>query len=175
MKIFDRRRTALQAPRGSYADAGEITHVSIHHGGRIGRPPMTFLAGARRWREFQQWHFDRGWDDVGYHLGIDGRGRGYIGRPVGKLPAAVIKHNEGMIAIVFMRDGALGPNRFERGALEELFEKGVPRLNIPPLKTFARHPGQEWGVFGHREYSGHESNECPGNRLFRELVKTRSR
>ena len=47
----------------------------------------------------KQWHLDRGWSDVGYHLFIQFDGTIQEGRSLEKVPAAQAGHNTGSIAI----------------------------------------------------------------------------
>jgi hypothetical protein len=174
MKVFSRSRTGLQPPRGSYATAGRLWHCSIHHGGAVGGPPLTFRSGAAKWRSYQAWHFAQGWTDIGYNVGVDGLGRLYEGRPPGKLPAAVGNHNSNSIGIVFMQDGdRYGLTLAQRRTLKALFKQGNRELGIPPLKGLLHIPGPHGGVFGHKEYSGHGSNACPGRKILSTLKRYR--
>jgi hypothetical protein len=178
LTIFERGRIGLDPPTRSYSSSGKITHVSIHHGGREGRPRMTFAAAAATWRSWQNYHQHdpaHGWIDIGYNLGIDGLGRLYKGRPIGALPAAVGGHNSGSVGIVFIQDGNYALTPAARAALKVLFEQGIPELGLPKLKNLVRDPRPGVGVFGHKEYSGHHSNECPGTAIFRHLVWRRGR
>jgi hypothetical protein len=164
---FTRQRIGLRQSRGS-TSAGRLTHCSIHHGGPVGPPRMTFESAARTWREWQAYHQAKGWNDIGYNIGIDGLGRLYQGRPVGQLPAAVGGHNSGSFGINFMQDGrSYGLNAAQRQTLAVLFEHGCPKWSIPPLRTLA--------VRCHNEYPGHESNECPGGHIKRHVRWRRSR
>lgn len=169
LKIFSRARCGLRpVPRASYSTAGPIRIASIHHGGEVGSPRPTFLAGKATWQSWQSYHQGKGWLDIGYTFGIDGLGRLYEGRPVGALPAAVLGHNLNSIGFVFMQDGdRYGLTWFQRRTLKALFEKGIPEKNVPPLRTL--------DVRGHREFSGHESNACPGVKILRHLKWRRSR
>ena len=164
---FTRARIGLRAARGS-APAGRLTHVSIHHGGPVGAPRMTFASAARTWREWQAYHQGKGWDDIGYNIGVDGLGRLYQGRRVGHLPAAVGGHNSGSFAVNFMQDGRRhGLNAAQRRTLKVLFEHGCPEWGIPPLRRLR--------VRVHNEYPGHTSNECPGQHIKRHVVWRRGR
>lgn len=164
MKVFSRARAGLRRPVGSYAQNGRVTAASIHHGGDVGAPLRRFANASARWRSFQSWHINgNGWTDVGYHFGVDGLGRLYEGRPVGAVPAAVGGHNTGSVAIVFMQDGRYhGLTWQQRRTLKELFVKGLPSHGVPPLRTLT--------VKGHREFSGHATNACPGDKIMRHLA-----
>ncbi len=162
------RRSAGLVPAAGSTSAGPIRIASIHHGGPVGAPPATFAAASARWRSFQHFHMDKGWNDIGYNLGIDARGRLYAGRPIGALPAAVLGHNSNSVGIVFMQDGRSHPLNFlQRRTLATLFKDGVPEIGLLPLRLLT--------VRGHKEFEGHESNECPGEPILRHLRWRRSR
>lgn len=165
---FTRKRVGLRPARGS-SPAGPLREASIHHGGPVGPSPLLFVRARDTWRSWQRYHQDsHGWDDIGYNLGIDGLGRLYQGRPVGTLPAAVGGHNSNMVGIVFMQDGRYHKlNALQRRTLKVLFEHGVPKWGLPPLKNLE--------VKGHKEYSGHATNECPGQHIMRHLRWRRGR
>lgn len=164
---FTRRRLGMRAPTRAYIRT-PVKGCSIHHGGPVGPPRMTFVTAARTWREWQAYHQAKGWTDIGYNVGIDGLGRLYQGRPVGALPAAVGGHNTGTMAINFMQDGrAYGLNAAQRDTLRKLFQYGVPAWDIPPLRRL--------DVRVHNEYAGHESNECPGGHIKRHVRWRRAR
>lgn len=169
--VYEREDIGLRPPRGGYASRGPLTHASIHHGGPVGGPRMTKAEAVDTWRSWQRYHQDsNGWLDIGYTFGIDGRGRLYEGRPVWALCAAVGLHNTGQISFNFMQDGRYFPlTEAQRETLKVLFEVGIPRLHVPPLKELAVHAGDEWGVFSHNEYDGHASNACAGEEIIRHL------
>jgi hypothetical protein len=171
LRIFSRARVGLKPPKGAYADRGTLTHVSIHHGGPVGGPRYSFAAAAETWRSWQHYHqINNGWLDIGYHFGVDAFGRLYEGRPVNALPAAVGGHNTGSLGIVFLQDGRYhGLTLLQRRTLRRLFNRGIPSRGIPPLRDLARDPRDGVGVFGHKEYSGHGTNECPGELILDHL------
>jgi hypothetical protein len=168
--IFSRDRIGLRNARGS-SPSGPLRHVNFHHGGAEGPPRMTFAAAAATWRAWQRYHMDdHGWQDIGYTLGMDGLGRLYQGRPVGTLTASVGGHNTGGLGLVSMQDG----DRFDltpaaRATLKVLCEVGIPELHVPPFARLIRDPRPGVGLFGHREYSGHATNRCPGDKLMRHV------
>ena len=167
MKVFTRERVGLRPSKQPYTDTKPVTICSIHHGGPVGAPPMTFKNAASHWRGYQTFHQTpepqgRGWNDIGYNVGVDGLGRLYEGRPWGALPAAVLNHNSHSGGICFMQNGDdYKLNAAQRRTLRILFEKGCKPLGIPPLKTLT--------VKGHKEFSGHETNACPGVHILRHL------
>ena len=168
MKVFSRARTGLRSPTGGYSQNPRPHFASIHHGGPVGGPRLTFRSAAETWRQWQAYHQSKGWSDIGYHVGIDGLGRLYAGRPISAVPAAVQNHNTGSVAIVFLQDGRYHRlNALQRRTLRILFESGEPKLGIPPLKGLT--------VKGHREFSGHGTNECPGDHILRHLKWRRGR
>jgi N-acetylmuramoyl-L-alanine amidase len=168
LKIFSRQRCGLRPPSRGYARQSQVNVASIHHGGEVGGPRWTFASGKATWQSWQSYHMGKGWTDIAYQFGVDGRGRLYEGRPPWAVPAAVEGHNTNSIGIVFMQDGDKhGLTVLQRRTLKELFEKGIPEKNVPPLKSMK--------VAGHKEFSGHYSNACPGERILRHLKWRRSR
>jgi hypothetical protein len=168
--VYEREDIGLRQPTGGYASHGPLTHASIHHGGPVGPWRMTKEDAVDTWLSWQRYHQSQGWLDIGYTFGCDGRGRLYEGRPVWALCAAVGGHNTGQISFNFMQDGRYYElNSAQRATLKILFEVGIPRLNVPPLKRLATHAGDDWGVFSHNEYDGHESNACAGDEIIRHL------
>ncbi len=165
--LFDRKRIGLRTSKGS-TSTGRIQHVSIHHAGPTGKPPRTFKSASALIRGFQAYHMDgQGWNDIGYNLLVDAGGRLYQGRTVGSLPAAVGNHNSNSVGICFMQDGRYHAlTRAQRRTLAKLFRYGIPRLGLPPLRGLK--------VYGHNEYSGHTSNECPGGRIKKHLIWRRN-
>lgn len=165
--VYEREDWHARQPTSGYSSRGNLFHASIHHGGPVGAPRETFDAAAQTCRDWQRYHQDsNGWIDIGYHFLFDARGRAYEGRPPWALPAAVGMHNTGQISFNFMQDGRYYElTAAQRGSLKVLFEHGIPRLDVPPLKRLVTHAGDKWGVFGHNEYSGHASNACPGTKI----------
>lgn len=163
LTVFTREKIGLRKPAGPMSRQPDIRGCSIHHGGPVGGYRLTFASAAATWRSWQAYHInEKGWSDIGYNAGIDGRGRLYLGRPFTSVPAAVGGHNTTIPGIVFLQDGrSYGLNFLQRRTLRILFEKGIPELGLPPLKRL--------GVRGHNEYSGHTGNECPGGKIMRHL------
>lgn len=170
LHIVEREDWNARPPRSGYSSRGALYHISIHHGGPVGGPKYGDAA-AQTCRDWQRYHqINNGWIDIGYHFLIGGGGALYEGRPTWALGATVGMHNTGQLGFNFMQDGRYyGLTDQQKRTLKILFEEGIPRLNVPPLKRFATHSGREWGVFSHNEYSGHESNACAGTKIIAHL------
>lgn len=56
-----------------------------------------------------QWHKERGWAEIGYHIFVDFEGKAFYGRSLEKIPAAQRGNNTGSIAICF---AGLNPGDF---------------------------------------------------------------
>lgn len=72
--------------------------------------------------EIRRWHMDGNeWNDIGYHFVITKqRPRCNEGRPLEKIPAAVLNYNKGSIAICVTGKNTFSPFQFKR--LKELIE-----------------------------------------------------
>jgi len=177
LRVYSRGECSLRPPRGDFDRQGAITFATIHHGGPVGGPRMTKAHAITTWRGWQAYHQGaNGWDDIGYHFGVDGLGRLYAGRPPWAIPAAVGGHNTGSVGIVFMQDGRYHAlNIAQRRTLRVLFDRGLPELGVPPLLKLARDPRSSYGVFGHNEFAEHRTNECPGPKIMATLRKERAR
>ena len=170
IRVYTRADWGARPPKGPLAPLGQIRSAVIHHGGPVGAPRWTFAAAAKTCRDWQAFHMDNNsWTDIGYHYLVDALGRLYTGRPVDKLGAHVLAQNTGRVGINFMQDGrSHGLTFMQRRTLRKLFRHEHKRLGLPALKDLVKHPGSEWGVFGHREVPG-QSTECPGDLILRDL------
>lgn len=172
IRVYTRDDWDARPPRGALSSLGPLRSVVIHHGGPVGAPRWTFKAAAQTCRDWQRFHQDdpaHRWLDIGYHILVDARGRLYLGRPTDKLGAHVLAQNTGRVGINFMQDGrSHGLTFFQKRTLRKLFRHEHDRLGLPALKDLVKHPGSEWGVFGHREVPG-QSTECPGDLILRDL------
>jgi hypothetical protein len=172
IRVYTRQDWGARPPRTQLASLGPIRSAVIHHGGPVGGPRKTFKAAAQTCRDWQAFHQNTNkWSDIGYHLLVDHWGRLYQGRPADRLGAHVLAQNTGRVGINFMQDGRFhGLSFWQRRTLRRLFRHEHTRLGLPALKDLAKHPGSEWGVFGHREVPG-QSTECPGDLILRDLHK----
>jgi hypothetical protein len=172
IRVYTRKDWGARAPKGPLAPLGQIRSAVVHHGGPVGSPRWTFKSAAQTCRDWQRFHQDsNGWTDIGYHYLVDGLGRLYEGRPPDRLGAHVAAQNTGRVGINFMQDGRThGLTFMQRRTLRKLFRVQHDRLGLPALKDLAKHPGDDWGVFGHRQVPG-QATECPGDKIAADLKK----
>ncbi|MBU1332175.1 MAG: peptidoglycan recognition protein family protein [Gammaproteobacteria bacterium] len=157
----------------------DYTMVALHHAGRS----YECSGGSQQMLETQEEHMGQGYDDIGYHFGIDCSGVIYEGRDIRLKGSSVRNYNTGVIGIVLLNNLATaeeggGIVALGRELLESLGHNttntipaaqinGVVNL-ITALKSVfvIKHFG------GHREYPGQSSDGkiCPGN-VGMELVR----
>jgi hypothetical protein len=175
IRVFTRADWEARPPKGSYSQMGEIRRFGLHHAGAVGAPPREFESAAAELRGYQRHHMDtNGWNDFAYNLGMDGKGRLYEGRPPWAKGAGIASpgrdENPHTFHLVLMQDGrSYGLNPDQERTLRKLFRAKHKKLGLPALKNLANHPGDEWGVFGHREILN--NSECPGDKMLADLHK----
>lgn len=164
----------LRKPRGT-SPLGPLKKFTFHHGGPVGGYRETFAEAVETWQSWQHFHMEtNGWADIGYHFGMDARGRLYEGRDDDVLGAHVGGWNTGNLGLNVMQDGrffALTPA--QRRTVQLLFEFGIPRRDIPPLKQLVRSPDPAKGVYTHRELPA-QATVCPGDLIQRHIAWRRS-
>lgn len=167
--IYQREESGLIDAFGAakFGALGSVNAVTFHHSAG---PRAKSKAQAQTLHEaFQRLHEDQGWGDIGYHLGIDDKGRIYRLRDRRFKGAHVGEHNTGNLGIMlhgnYMYDRL---NVEQRSTLRWLFEHGHKTLTgFPDLSKVI--------VRGHREWPGHRSNLCPGKHLMSHIAWLRSR
>lgn len=163
MELIPRAAAGLPPSEASRRPVAEVVGMTVHYttGQELGRENT-----AEWWHNIYHDHTERrGWDDVGYHYGIDAAGRVYEGRPVDRVGAhaGTSKGNRRWLGVAFLGNDDPGVNDVTpeaRGAfvtllaeLDELF-------------------GHELRVNGHRD---HKPTTCPGDELYAFLVPLRRR
>lgn len=99
----------------------------------------------------RQWHLDKGWKDIGYHVVIDVDGSVNLGRPFVEQGAHVEGENEGNIGICLV-----GVDRFTDAqwkALKRQLDNLLIAFDI-----------NEWELHTHREFpsAAKQGKTCPG-------------
>ena len=132
-----------------------ISSIAVHHSASL-FGDAAIIRG---------WHTAKGWKDIGYHkIVLNGQrtsngafkpgecGAVEAGRPEAMVGAHVKGHNTGSLGICF-----IGNFDLKRPDTDQLL--GGARQIAEWCRAY-KIPSS--AVFGHREYSGHESNHCPG-------------
>lgn len=170
IRVYERGEDfTLRAPR-STSPLGALTKFTFHHGGPVGGYRDTFAEAVATWQSWQRFHMDsNGWSDIGYHLGMDSRGRLYEGRDHRNLGAHVGGFNTGNLGLNFMQDGRFFElTDAQKDTVKILFETGIPRWDIPPLRRLVRDPRSAFGVYTHRELPN-QATACPGDLIQRHI------
>ena len=149
-------RLALDFAPGRLArNVGIHTTVAHHSAGPKDRTDHEAIELCRRFH--REHRFGRGWAGIGYHACIASSGTIILLRPGWALGAGVEGHNTGTFHIMFN-----GDFRHDRPT----------RQQIDSYRWFIKHgheldaiPRQGARRLGHRDFSGHESNVCPGPNL----------
>lgn len=98
-------------------------------------------------KDIDKWHRERGWEGCGYHFVIRRNGQIESGRPIEKVGAHTLGHNQDSIGICYV--GTYLPTPMQWESIFKLYGLLRDEYNI-------RWPN--W--FGHREFDSHK--ECPG-------------
>ena len=115
-----------------------------------------------RMRQMQNYHMDTlGWPDIGYHFCVGQDGRVYQARPEHLIGAHVGNHNTGNIGIALI-------GNFQNVVPSNAMMNGGAKI----IRAVANYYGiaiNRSRILGHRQYSGHTWNQCPGNQLYNRL------
>lgn len=107
-----------------------------------------------------KWHTDKGWNGIGYHRFIDGKGKLYQGRPDSQIGAHAYGHNRDTMGICVA-------GNFDRESLGAAQRKTL----VQTLAVLcARHGLTEKDIIGHRDLM---ATSCPGGDLYDELPSIR--
>jgi hypothetical protein len=131
------------------------TTVGHHSAGPVDRSDREAVELCKRWHHMHR--FERGWAGIGYHVCIARSGTIILLRPGWATGAGVEGHNTGTFHVMFNGD----------------FRTARPSANqIRSYRWFVAHGHEIRGIphqgarrLGHRDFSGHESNACPGTNL----------
>jgi len=146
-----------------------ITHIIVHHSAGSGGTVDEIRLMHMR---------DRGWSDIGYHALItNGKdlggapsdiacdGMAFQGRPESRAGAhcsnAYGRHNAYTLGVCMTGNYMVSqPSKAQLLRLSRVIADWCGRYGIPCDREHVK---------GHREMSGHESNDCPGDNLLATL------
>jgi hypothetical protein len=132
----------------------QITEIVVHC--TATRPDWwATRSTAQKVDEVRRWHVeDRGWKDIGYHFLIDRNGKVATGRPLERVGAHVIGHNQGTIGVaLFGGHGGATTDAFADHFTPE--QDAALRNLLMDLQT--RFPAIT-KISGHHEYA---AKACP--------------
>lgn len=156
------------AAGGGILTAGKLIGVSCHYpaSGNIIMAGLSFDSVASRLRGWRAYHLSRGWSDIGYQVAVDGAGRIWDLRGIGRIPAASASESNPDANLEW---GAclwvVGNSEQPTDAAVEAFQHW--RFN----RWLVRWPRRD-NIIGHGQVPG-ASTSCPGSRL-RELIANRT-
>jgi hypothetical protein len=169
---------AVKGNKGMESD-WDYTMVALHHAGRS----YECGGGSGQMLETQEEHMDQGYDDIGYHFGIDCSGVIYEGRDIRLKGSSVRNYNTGVIGIVLLSNLTTADEgddlvAFGREALESWGHNTtniIPAAQIDGMVNLVKALKSVFVIKhfgGHREYPGQLSDGkiCPGN-VGMELVR----
>ncbi|MEB0079930.1 peptidoglycan recognition family protein [Pseudomonas sp. CCI3.2] len=172
-KVQARSSWGAKSAKDWMAQDWNYSKIALHHAGRsYGCGDF----GAMEMRKAQNEHLGRGYDDIGYHFGIDCAGQIFEGRDIRCKGASVDEYNTGVIGVVLLEDltvtGEVGDwtDKWRSGVeVWKLNTQNVPpAIQIESLNSLVKVLRSVFGIEvlgGHREYP-HQKGEdkfCPGN------------
>ena len=146
-----------------FGELGPERHVTGHH--TAGAKDSSDKHCEQVLRAYHHDHMRKGWGGIGYHFCVSRKGTIYCLRPTTLKGAHVGGHNTGNIGVVFhgtTGDRPTGPQaRAFHWLLRNAHTTRLPAAHRTDRKIFRPHADRR----GHKQWSGHEWNACPGTHL----------
>lgn len=153
---------------GSPSSKGRIRYavppdrITVHHDAMHWAGGHNFAKSVDRLRTIRNGHLGRGWNDIGYHFAIDGRGRIWQCRPLQFQGAHVKGENPRNLGILVMGNfEEQKPTRNQVNALDDALKRFCAFYNVSGRR-----------IYGHRELG---QTACPGKHLFPEVQRIRTK
>ena len=128
-------------------------------------------------RQYHAQHARQGWGGIGYHFMVTRAGHILCLRPLALKGAHVGGWNSQNVGVLFCggapgHRGTLDPRQVDayRWLLSNAHTTQMPRAHRSPVKLSKPTCGRR----GHNDWSGHESNQCPGT-FKHEILTARNR
>lgn len=152
--IIPRSEWNAQPPKKSPTPRKHTNFIVIHHSGS---PTIKEYFGAPSIAAIQNFHFKRGWSDIGYHYLISPDGKTFEGRAEDVSGAQCKGHNHESIGICVIGNYQT----------EEITRDSWAALNNLIQDILRRHPQLKQGdIKGHRDF---DKTDCPGDALYHKL------
>lgn len=166
-------RSQWGAVKGRAEDTDwDYSMVALHHAGRS----YACSSGADQMLETQSKHMGQGYDDIGYHYGVDCSGIVYEGRDIRLKGSNVSNFNTGVIGIVMLNNlttaeeggGIVAIGRQLQESFGYNTTNTIPaaqRQGVLDLLAALRSVFEIRHFGGHREYPKQQNDGkvCPGN------------
>jgi hypothetical protein len=140
---------------------GEPLYVTGHH--TAGPTNKTVQHGIDLFKSYHVAHAAKGWGGEGYAFAILRDGTILALRPVAMKGAHVGGHNSNNIGIAFPGTTGDTPTEAQRASYAWLLANAHTR-KMPAAHRTSRDL-RKCKRYGHKEWSGHASNACPGTHL----------
>jgi len=137
---------------GACGEGHSPKFLTLHH---TSTPNNDSISSPARMRQMQAFHIDtRGWCDFAYHYSVGIDGKVYEGRSPDRTGAHVGDWNTNNLGIAVVGTFiGFNPRVSQLDALTSISRWLVNRYGIAKNRT---------QIKGHKEWSGHTSNDCPG-------------
>ena len=130
--------------------------ITVHHDAMLWEGRHDYAGAVDRLQRIRTIHLKRGWNDIGYHFAIDGRGRVWQCRPLRYKGAHVGGQNIRNLGIVVMGNfEEQKPTLNQLVALQDALQKFSNAYKIPCSQ-----------IKGHKDRA---PNLCPGKNLYPKL------
>jgi hypothetical protein len=163
VRIYTARELGLTF-QDVFGPLGPEQFVTGHH--TAGPQDHSLKEATALCRQYHRDHKAKGWGGIGYHFCIprnaapDGTLRIICLRPTGLKGAHVGGHNSKNIGIMFHGTTGDHPSIHQRRALLWLLENAHTRRMPKAHRTDYSLKNKK--RYGHKDWSGHTSNACPG-------------
>jgi hypothetical protein len=182
-KVRQRSLWEAKSVKNGMVPGWNYSMIALHHAGR-GYGCGDF--GAMQMKRAQNNHLGRGYDDIGYHFGIDCAGQVFEGRDIRSKGASVDEYNTGVIGTVLLEDLTVTGEVDDwidglRSGMEvwkQNTQNTPPALQVEALCALIEALRQVFSIRvlgGHREYPNQKGDDkyCPGNTGMELVAKLR--
>jgi hypothetical protein len=146
------------SPSPIFGGLGRPVVVTGHHS--AGPKDQNDAHAIRLVDQYDAQHRAQGWGGLGYHFNVTRAGNIVLGRPIGQKGAHVGGHNSGNVGVLFHGTTGDQPTEPQRKAFRWLLENAhtskMPASHRSAVKLL------NLRAVGHNDWSGHQSNACPG-------------
>ncbi len=148
-----------------FGELGPELSLTGHYS--AGARAADWRQGVERAKSFHAFHRGKGWGGVGYHFIISDDGALICARPTLLKGAHTGAHNTSNLGVNCPGTTGDDPTPEQRATYRWLLENA--HTDALPAAHRSDRDLRQARLFGHRSWSGHETNACPG--LFLEMYR----